>query len=117
MFDPNETVREAFARLDPGASENGRRSALARFLFRGDDALQRIGALRGGQRMRAGLACTLGRSQPKQLLFLDEPGNHLDIDAAETLEAARNAYDGAILVVSHDEAFLERIGVQRRLTL
>lgn len=111
MFGPNETVSDAFARLDPDASQNDRRAILARFLFRGDDALQKAGTLSGGQRLRAGLACTLGHSQPKQLLILDEPSNHLDIEAVEMLEAALNAYDGAILVVSHDKALLDRIGV------
>lgn len=117
MFDPNETVNDAFARLDPDASENERRAVLARFLFRGDGALQQVGTLSGGQRLRAGLACTLSHSQPKQLLILDEPSNHLDIEAVETLEAALNGYDGAVLVVSHDQAFLDRIGIERSYSL
>ncbi|PID36914.1 MAG: ABC transporter [Rhodobacterales bacterium] len=117
FLDAGETVRGALARLDPQANENDRRATLARFLFRGADADQKIGTLSGGQRMRAGLACTLGHSQPRQLLLLDEPNNHLDLEAVETLEAALNAYDGAILVVSHDPAFLERIGVTRRIRL
>ena len=117
VFDPNETVNDAFSRLNPDASENDRRAVLARFLFRGDDALQQVGTLSGGQRLRAGLACTLGHSQPKQLLILDEPSNHLDIESVETLEAALNAYDGAILVVSHDKAFLNQIGVKRSYSL
>lgn len=117
LLDPDESVRDAFARIDPDASENDRRAALARFLFRGDDAHQRIGSLSGGQRLRAGLACTLGHSQPRQLLLLDEPSNHLDMESVETLEAALVAYDGAILVVSHDDVFLERISVERRLVL
>ncbi|MCV3273753.1 ABC-F family ATP-binding cassette domain-containing protein [Roseobacter sinensis] len=117
LLNPNETVQEAFARLDPDASENQRRAVLACFLFRGDDALQEIGTLSGGQRLRVGLACTLGHSLPKQLLVLDEPNNHLDIEALKTLEAALNAYDGAILVVSHDTTFLDRIGVTRSYSL
>ena len=117
FLDPEETVREAFARLDPNATENDRRATLARFLFRGEDADQKVGSLSGGQKMRAGLACSLGHSKPRQLLLLDEPNNHLDIEALETLEAALRAYDGAIVVVSHDQAFLNRIGVERRITL
>jgi ATPase subunit of ABC transporter with duplicated ATPase domains len=117
FLDPEETVREAFARLDPKATENDRRATLARFLFRGDDADQKVGLLSGGQRMRAGLACSLGHSEPRQLLLLDEPSNHLDIEAVETLEAALRAYDGAIVVVSHDQAFLNRIEVQRCVAL
>ncbi|WP_353314291.1 ABC-F family ATP-binding cassette domain-containing protein [Shimia sp. NS0008-38b] len=117
LLKPDETVREAFARIDPLATENHRRAVLARFLFRGADADQIIGGLSGGQRMRAGLACTLGHSQPRQLLLLDEPNNHLDIEAVETLEAALNNYDGAILVVSHDQRFLDQIGIERRISL
>lgn len=117
LFSPDETISDAFARLDPTPTENDRRAVLARFLFRGDEALQTIAKLSGGQRLRAGLACTLGHSQPKQLLILDEPNNHLDIDALETLESALNAYDGALLVVSHDAAFLKRIGIERRVCL
>jgi ATPase subunit of ABC transporter with duplicated ATPase domains len=48
---------------------------------------------------------------------LDEPSNHLDIDAVETLEAALRAYDGAIVVVSHDQFFLNQIGVERWIAL
>jgi ATPase subunit of ABC transporter with duplicated ATPase domains len=114
---PEETVREAFARLDPKSTENERRATLARFLFRGDDADQKIKNLSGGQKMRAGLACSLGHSEPRQLLLLDEPSNHLDIEAVETLEAALKAYDGAVIVVSHDQTFLSNIKPERRITL
>jgi ATPase subunit of ABC transporter with duplicated ATPase domains len=47
------------------------------------------------------------------LLVLDEPTNHLDVEAIEALEAGLRAYDGALLVVSHDEVFLEAIGINR----
>lgn len=117
FLDPEETIREAFARLDPLATENDRRATLARFLFRGDDADQKVGSLSGGQKMRAGLACSLGHSEPRQLLLLDEPSNHLDMEAVETLEAALRAYDGAVVVVSHDQSFLSQINVKRRITL
>jgi ATPase subunit of ABC transporter with duplicated ATPase domains len=85
-------------------------------MFRADAALQRTGSLSGGQLLRAGLAAVLG-TEPPPLLLLDEPTNHLDIDAIEAVEAGLRAYDGALLVVSHDEAFLEAVGITRRVDL
>lgn len=76
-----------------------------------------MGTLSGGQRLRASLACVLGGAQPPSLLVLDEPTNHLDFDALEALEGALRAYDGALLVVSHDMDFLEAIEVERHLVL
>ncbi|MDX2234990.1 MAG: ABC-F family ATP-binding cassette domain-containing protein [Hyphomonadaceae bacterium] len=117
LLDPRQTVRDNFARLNPGAGENACRAALARFAFRADAALQPVGALSGGQTLRAGLACVLGGPAPPPFLILDEPTNHLDLEALEAVEAGLAGYDGALMVVSHDEAFLAAIGVTRRLAL
>lgn len=111
------TILDNFRRLNPEADENACRSALARFRFRADAALQQVATLSGGERLRAGLACVLVGTAPPQLLILDEPTNHLDIASLETVEAGLNAYDGALLVVSHDETFLERVGVSRKISL
>lgn len=94
--------------------ENTCRAALARFMFRADAALQVVSTLSGGQLLRAGLACVLGGPAPPPLLILDEPTNHLDI---ASIEAGLRAYDGALLVVSQDETFLEAVGISRRLRL
>ena len=117
LLDPALSIRDNFRRINPDAGENACRAALARFMFRADAALQVTGSLSGGQLLRAGLACVLGESRPPALLVLDEPTNHLDIDSIEAVEAGLRAYDGALLVVSHDEAFLTAIGVTRRLAL
>ena len=117
LLDPALSIRDNFRRINPDADENACRAALARFMFRADAALQVAGSLSGGQLLRAGLACVLGGGTPPALLILDEPTNHLDLDSIEAVEAGLRAYDGALLVVSHDEPFLEAIGVTRRLEL
>lgn len=117
LLDPQASIRDNYLRLNPGADENACRAALARFMFRADAALQIVSSLSGGQMLRAGLACVLGTAQPPQLLILDEPTNHLDIDSIETVEAGLRAYDGALIVVSHDEAFLNAIDIERRIQL
>jgi len=97
-----------------GPQEAEIRSYLAKFLFRGDDVYKRVGDLSGGEQSRVTLA-RLVRSNP-QVLVLDEPTNHLDIPAKEALEEALIAYQGAILLVSHDRYFLDRV-VNRLLVL
>lgn len=86
-------------------------------MFRADAALRTVAGLSGGEILRAGLACVLGGEEPPPLLLLDEPTNHLDIHSIEAVEAGLRAYDGALIVVSHDDAFLEAIAVGRRLEL
>ncbi len=117
LLDPAISILDNFGRLNPRAGANECHAALARFMFRADAALQIVGSLSGGQIFRAGLACVLGGPAPPSLLILDEPTNHLDIESIEAVEAGLRAYDGALLVVSHDEAFLQAIGVTRRLDL
>jgi ATPase subunit of ABC transporter with duplicated ATPase domains len=117
LLDPRLSIRDNFRKLNPGSGENACRAALARFMFRADAALQAVGTLSGGQMLRAGLACVLGGPRPPELLILDEPTNHLDVDAIEAVEAGLRAYDGALLVVSHDETFLAAIGITRRIEL
>lgn len=117
LLDPAQSVLENFRRINPEADQNACRAALARFMFRADSALQIAGTLSGGQLLRAGLACVLGGANPPPLLILDEPTNHLDIDAIESIEAALAAYAGALLIVSHDESFLEAVGITSRIEL
>jgi ATPase subunit of ABC transporter with duplicated ATPase domains len=67
--------------------------------------------------MRAALACVFAADPMPELLILDESTNHLDLDAIEEVETALGAYDGALLVVSHDDDFLRRIGIETWVTL
>ncbi|WP_420866669.1 ATP-binding cassette domain-containing protein [Caulobacter flavus] len=113
----DETLLAAFLRLHPSADRNLAQAALARFLFRNSAADRLAGSLSGGERLRAALACVLAGPTPPQLLILDEPTNHLDLDSVAAVEAALSGYDGALLVVSHDEDFLAGIGVERAVGL
>ncbi len=113
----DQTLVENFLRLNPQAGVNQAQAVLARFLFRNLAAQKRAAALSGGERLRAALACVLGAARPPPLLILDEPTNHLDLDSIEAIETALAGFDGALIVVSHDTAFLEAIGIQRTLAL
>ena len=113
----DETLIENYRRLNPAADDNAAHAALARFLFRNVAALKPARDLSGGERLRAALACVLMATRPPQLIILDEPTNHLDLDSIEAIEAALAAYDGALLVVSHDDDFLAAVGVDATLRL
>lgn len=112
LLDPARTARENFLRLNPAVNVHAAHAALAGFGFRAGDALRRTGELSGGERSRAGLACTLGAMPSPMLLILDEPTNHLDLDSIAALEAALAVHD-TVLVVSHDEAFLQALRPNR----
>jgi ATPase subunit of ABC transporter with duplicated ATPase domains len=117
MLDPDASLLENFLAHNPESNANVAHAALARFLFRNVQALRKPRELSGGERLRAALACTLGGEHPPQLLMLDEPTNHLDLDSVAAIEAALAEYDGALIVVSHDEDFLAAVGVERRIAL
>ncbi|WP_370333262.1 ATP-binding cassette domain-containing protein, partial [Mycolicibacterium hippocampi] len=89
----------------------------AQFLFRGDDVDRTVRMLSGGERLRATLASVLFAEPAPQMLLLDEPTNNLDLASVAQLESALAAYRGAFLVVSHDDSFLDAVGVDRVLRL
>ncbi|MCU1664460.1 MAG: transporter ATP-binding protein [Pseudonocardia sp.] len=117
LLDVDRTVAENLAAFAPGMAEAQRMHLLARFLFRGSRIHLPVGVLSGGERMRATLACVLFAEPGPQLLLLDEPTNNLDLVSVGQLESALGAYEGAFVVVSHDQRFLAEIKVDRWLQL
>ena len=108
------TVLDEVWRMAPDWTQGEMRSHLGRFLFSGDDVLQTIGSLSGGQKSRVALAKLM--LTKANLLVLDEPTNHLDIPACEVLERSLADYPGTLLIVSHDRYFLDRV-IDRLLIL
>ena len=108
------TVLDEVWLMAPDWTQGEMRSHLGRFLFSGDEVLQSIGSLSGGQKSRVALAKLMLTTA--NLLVLDEPTNHLDIPACEVLEQALAEYPGTLLIVSHDRYFLDRV-IDRLLML
>jgi ATP-binding cassette, subfamily F, member 3 len=101
------TALEAAQRAT-GLTPNKARALLGRFLFSGEEAEKPMEGLSGGERRRLSLAVLVASGA--NVLILDEPTNHLDLDAREALEDALQAFEGAVLLVSHDRALLDAVG-------
>lgn len=107
LIDSDKTVRDHFHELFPALVEKDLRKTLGMYLFGGANASKRISSLSGGEKSRLVLAELLtGRPN---LMILDEPTNHMDIPAKETLESAFKAYTGSMLFVSHDRYFIKQV--------
>jgi ATPase subunit of ABC transporter with duplicated ATPase domains len=111
------TVFDNLRRVAPLRPAHELRIILGRFLFEQEAALKPASALSGGERMRAALACILGADQAPQILMVDEPTNNLDLASIEELVSALSGYRGVLIAVSHDEVFLEEIGIERVIEL
>ena len=107
LIDSDKTVRDHFHELFPALVEKDLRKTLGMYLFGGANASKRISSLSGGEKSRLVLAELLtGRPN---LMILDEPTNHMDIPAKETLESAFKEYTGTMLFVSHDRYFIKQV--------
>jgi ATPase subunit of ABC transporter with duplicated ATPase domains len=106
-----QALLEVFREFDPETT----RTLLAKFGLGSDDVLRAASSLSPGERTRAGLALLTARGV--NCLVLDEPTNHLDVEAIEELERALAAYEGTVLLVTHDRRFLEAFAPTRTIDL
>ncbi|MGM7671519.1 ABC-F family ATP-binding cassette domain-containing protein [Microbacterium sp. A93] len=116
-LDESRSVVENIAEAAPSIPEKDLRNRLARFLIRGDTSDRPVATLSGGERFRVALAKLLLADPAPHLVVLDEPTNNLDLDTVDQLVDALRAYRGAVLVVSHDDAFLGRLELDLTLEI
>lgn len=116
-LDEGSTALELVAGSSGTIGDGDARSMLAQLLLRGDSVFRRFADLSGGERFRVALATLLAADPHPSLLVLDEPTNNLDLDTVDVLVSALSAYRGALLVISHDDAFLARLGLHRTIEL
>ena len=114
LFAPEEPLLESFCRA-AGLPQGEARTLLAKFGLYGKHVVRPGWSLSPGERTRAELAVQAARGAG--CLVLDEPTNHLDLPAVEELERALGAFEGTLLLVTHDRRFLERVGVSRVVEL
>ena len=106
-LNPANTVLEEVEASAAGNLDANPRGALGALLFSGDEALKKTAVLSGGEKNRVALAKML--MQPCNCMILDEPTNHLDIKSKEVLQEAINLFEGTVVLVSHDRAFLDGV--------
>ena len=105
ILDRTLTVFETLDRIATGEMRTRLRDLLGAFLFKGEDIDKKVSVLSGGERARLGMAKLM--LSPCNVLALDEPTNHMDIRSKDVLKQALKAFDGTLVVVSHDRDFLD----------
>ncbi|EAR11450.1 peptide ABC transporter, ATP-binding protein [Reinekea sp. MED297] len=116
-FDPQKSAIENLLQRQPELTEQEGRERLARIRLRNKKAEVAFGQLSGGEQLKTVLATELLGPVTPQLLLLDEPTNHMDLDSVLALEQALSAYQGALVVISHDEPFVATLRLTHRLRL
>ncbi len=107
---PTLSIEDEVLSANPSGDRQAARNICGAMLFEGDDALKKIAVLSGGEKSRVLLARIL--STPANILFLDEPTNHLDMESCDALLAALDNFDGAVVMVTHNEMFLHALATR-----
>jgi len=107
---PGNTVATEIQSADNGCLPQTARNVAGSMMFEGDNALKRIDVLSGGEKARVMLGKLI--VSPCNLLLLDEPTNHLDMDSCDSLLAAIDAFNGAVIIVTHNEMFLRSLATR-----
>ena len=109
-LDPEADLMDEIGKVAPNMLPSQIRDYLAKYLFSGDDVFKKVKVLSGGEKGRLSLAILA--LQGANLLLLDEPMNHLDIDSQELLQSVLKGYEGTIILVSHDRYLIDAVGTQ-----
>ncbi|HPQ69156.1 MAG TPA: ABC-F family ATP-binding cassette domain-containing protein [bacterium] len=109
-LDPTRSILDEVWRIVPSMSQTRVRNICGAFLFSGDEVDKRVGVLSGGEKARVALARLLVK--PGNVLLMDEPTNHLDLLSSEALAEALETYDGTLVFVSHNRAFINRLATK-----
>ncbi|MBC55246.1 MAG: hypothetical protein CMQ34_15570 [Gammaproteobacteria bacterium] len=117
ILDASQSALQNFQRLNPGWTDAMYRDRLALVRLRGAQALCPVGELSGGERLKVALACTLMGPMAAQLVLLDEPDNHLDLETQTLLANVLRQYRGSLLVVTHSEVFARELEISNELAL
>ena len=111
FLNQNDSALDNFSRLSPGLSEAEYRTRLAQIRLPKESVFQHVSTLSGGETLKVALACLFSGLHSPNMLLLDEPDNHLDLNSKNMLINALKSYKGTIILVCHDEKFVNELGI------
>lgn len=117
FLDSQRSALDNLMSLNPDQTAEFWRTLLGQLRLRGDKVLQPISELSGGEQLKVALTTVANPLNGLNLLLLDEPENHLDIESKELLATAIRSFNGAIILVSHDQYFVKQCNIDREVNI